>query len=1276
MKSKTRLDSAVFQLTPTRTRCDLFIVANGVREKIASGLLNPFLAHLKTAQDQIAKGGYSITLEPRVDSDTTWFTKGTMERFVRFVSTPEVLERVNTIESEILQIEESIAMQSNENMGLNTQVEAHQNKVEDHQVGYLESTEGVKPTHDSDTEKAIVLYQPGAYPPEANGSTTQERNSKVQLLKVLETRKVVLQKEQGMAFARAVAAGFEMDHIVHLISFGECFGATRLMDACIKFVQLWKEKHETGQWLEIDSAETMSGPSDVSSMIAPGTVISIEAKKQNESGELWHESNVDLSKEGSGKASHDTGAEKRPPLDTQIPPGSQEYFQGQYQHPMYPQWPIHPHGAPPIFQPYPMHAMPYYQNYPGNGPFFQPPYPPMDDPRFNPTQRVGQRRQSMESKDSNTESESGEPGVPRMRPQDVSELENEGSQGREPRRKGGRASKKQAGMVVIRNINYITSKKNNSGSESESASDRETDDEFQDEMKLRNSKTSEIGAKDTSSTNIYSPSGKDDGVYGEEADGESWQAFQKFLLRNDDKDVHNTDQNMFSMDKEAQVKQPKNKTGPDPIIPRGQELSELHDGRMIDLDINSHKATRLFATSSEELVASGRDFSGEFSNSRANVHEKELEGGRGGHRRLTKDDFMIHRRENQFGLMNSQSDPLDGNELGHSSDNWDMRPPHAVIDESFVVPFRSGLQDQSRTGNRTPIDMDAEFPSGQLDTEDPSSRVQSHISSYEPEDMSLIRARGTEWESIGYDPAIDYDMQAQADDVGSVQNRTQDDTVRDVKKGQKELVKDKKSKGQDSLEKRKIEAATRKGKPSKLGPSTEAQARAANLRAFKADLQKMKKENEEEELKRLEALKRERQKRIAGRGNSSPAQSQHPSQMKPRLPTKLSPNSHKASKFSDSGPGSSSPIQKLPIRTASMGSNESEKVSKPSRLSNSGRLAVNKLSRSVSSLPELKKDKDVTTPEPKVPTARTRRLSEPKTSTNRHDAPVKLRSPNPVSKSKVSDEPEIKKISAIMSLDRTKAATLPELKLRTPKGTSDIIENKSAAKDTQKANGTRSLVTPNSTEVVVNKEYTSHDRIGEDNPIIEKGAKPDLVPEYAAIHAPVSPQLTGEVVAAQNPSECQFNGESSSHKVKKGREGKETPNISSIGISGKPYQAPYAWVSSVEDRCATQLEYANAPKKEIAATNEETTNAQVSDFGDLNSLEESPDSSEKPRGKDPSKGFKRLLKFGRKNNGSSAGEHSVDSDKLTTNGSHGDDHSASSTPYEGIYVSTLAHQGD
>ncbi|PIA45445.1 hypothetical protein AQUCO_01700757v1 [Aquilegia coerulea] len=1283
MKSKTRLDSAVFQLTPTRTRCDLVIVANGASEKIASGLLNPFLAHLKTAQEQIAKGGYSITLEPKPDSETAWFTKGTMERFVRFVSTPEILERVNTIESEILQIEESIAIQSSENMGLSTQEEVHQIRVEDRQTSMLESIEGTKPVHDTDAEKAIVLYQPEADVPDTNGSTKKEENSRVQLLKVLETRKAVLQKEQSMAFARAVAAGFEMDHIVHLISFGECFGATRLMEACLRFVQLWKEKHETGQWLEIDAAETLSNRSDLSSMIVP-------------------ESIVQLSNESSGKTSNDSSADKRPPLDAQVPPGNQEYYQGQYQHPMFPQWPNHsPPGAPPIYHPYPIHAMPYYQNYPGSGPYFQPPCPPMEDPRFNSSQRLG-RRHSMESRDSyNTESESGELGVTSMRSQDGSELENEGSRGREPRRKAGRSSKKQAGKIVIRNINYITSKKQSmSGSESESASDPETDNGYEDlgcnsrEIKHKNSRSSEIGVQNSSNANLSNSHGKVGGTNGQETDDGNWEAFQKFLLRNDDKGAHNTEHDMFSMEKESQVTRRKNAAGSDPIVSRGQESSEFHNGRMIDLDINSSKAARMLRASSDELV---RDFGGKDSECQANMQLTELEGGRGGYKRMGNDEFMIHRRESQLGLIKSQSDTFAGNELEGSYDNWERRSSHNVIDESFVVPLRSGTQDQIGSDSRTALDMDVEFPSALQTNEESSSKVRSQVS-YEPDDLSLIPERGTERDSNGYDPALDYEMQLQADDVSRVVNENQDDAVSDVKEEGKKLFKDKKLKGQNSLEKRKLEAAATKGKPSKFSPSTDAQARAAKLRAYKADLQKMKKEQEEEELKRLEALKRERQKRIAGRANSSPAQPQVASQTKPRLATKLSPNLHRGSKFSDSEPGSSSPIQKLPTRTTSVGSNESQKVIKPSRLNNSGRLAVNGLSRSVSSLPELKKEKDAATPEPKVSTARIRRLSEPKTSTIHQTSSVKLRSTNPVSNSKVSDVPEIKKISAIMSLDRTKAATLPELKIRTQKETSNMIHNKEAAKDVmQKSNGIGSSVTSESSKVKRTNEFTSHGSNGDENPIIEKSVvtlecevpclpslqrseemteirkapykeqkEGAMVSEYAAIHAPVSQHSMVE--AAQDPSECLSNNQPTFHEAKADHAGTELPNISSISITEKPYHAPYARASSLEDSGSTKLEYSNAPNKKMAAVITETASVQVSD------LEDSPESLGKPQGKETSKGFKRLLKFGRKN--SSAGERSVESDKLSASGSLGDDNCASSAPDEVHTLKNLLSQDE
>lgn len=152
MKAETRLQSAVFQLTPTRTRCELVISAEGETEKLASGLLKPFLTHLKTAEEQIAKGGYSIRLEPPVASNqhATWFTKGTIERFVRFVSTPEVLERVDTIETEIIQIEEAIAIQCSD--AFVTEEQTLKSISSQHK-------EASRPILDEDSESAIVPYK-------------------------------------------------------------------------------------------------------------------------------------------------------------------------------------------------------------------------------------------------------------------------------------------------------------------------------------------------------------------------------------------------------------------------------------------------------------------------------------------------------------------------------------------------------------------------------------------------------------------------------------------------------------------------------------------------------------------------------------------------------------------------------------------------------------------------------------------------------------------------------------------------------------------------------------------------------------------------------------------------------------------------------------------------------------------------------------------------------------------------------------------------------------
>ena len=173
-----------------------------------------------------------------------------------------------------------------------------------------------------------------------------------------------------------------------------------------------------------------------------------------------------------------------------------------------------------------------------------------------------------------------------------------------------------------------------------------------------------------------------------------------------------------------------------------------------------------------------------------------------------------------------------------------------------------------------------------------------------------------------------------------------------------------------------------------------------------------------------------------------------------------------------------------------------------------------------------------------------------------HVSSVKSQSAEPVSKRKISDGPESKKLSAIVNYDKSKAATLPELKIRTSKGP-DVARTKSAAKEmTQKVNGKKSSTTSEGAELKRNNENISHHSDGDDNPVIEKTVvmlecdkpsvptvhaleeikeaqkgqydnfeirkKSEVVSDYAAIRAPVSPLSMDRV-----------DGESSEHQLHK-----------------------------------------------------------------------------------------------------------------------------------------------
>ncbi|KAK3424295.1 hypothetical protein EUGRSUZ_F01094 [Eucalyptus grandis] len=532
MDSRTHLDYVLFQLTPTRTRCDLVIYAGKANEKLASGLLEPFLSHLKSAKDQISKGGYSITLR----SDASWFTKATLERFVSFVRTPEVLERFVTLEREISQIQESIL--SNEAQNIDMAME-----------GNVSVSEG-------NFTKSSVSYKSRAkYDGADDAVTASEENSKVHLQRVLETRKAVLRKEQAMAYARALVAGFELENIDNLIYFAEAFGALRLREACINFMNLCKEKNEDRLWMdEIAAMQALSRP-DLPYIATSGIIL---ANEENGSGSIQDGG------PSSGKTNGYTDFNvTESSADTRLPTTAPMSF---------------PDGKGQVPMPWHNHISQYMQNF--QGPFFPqmhpfpgylypgmqvPPsyyqgnksWPPNEDPsnfsvkdddRAHKSSSRNKKKHSHENLSEGESSEASDTGSER-------ELDGHHSGKRYPStdqlpRKGH--GKKSSKKVVIRNINYITSERDGRRSDiSETSSSNE--DDFVSEESLRQQVEKAIGSLHGRNSSASRRRKKQDTMHhldmnelNDAADGknkseeannsegerryESWGAFQNILM--------------------------------------------------------------------------------------------------------------------------------------------------------------------------------------------------------------------------------------------------------------------------------------------------------------------------------------------------------------------------------------------------------------------------------------------------------------------------------------------------------------------------------------------------------------------------------------------------------------------------------------------------------------------------------------------------------------------------------------------------------------------------
>ncbi|KAJ4916030.1 COP1-interacting protein-related protein [Raphanus sativus] len=183
MKADSVLDYAIFELSHKHSRCELFVSSNGETEKLASGLIQPFVNHLSVLATQSL---FRAEVE-KSQNGKSWFTRRTLERFVEFVNGPEVLVRVGTIDLEMSQL-----------------------------------------------EAARTLYS------QDDGGVTDA--TKKELSRAIDLRLEAIKKDLTTAIAQASSNGFDPQTVSDLQRFADKFGAHHLNEACGKYISLCQRR--------------------------------------------------------------------------------------------------------------------------------------------------------------------------------------------------------------------------------------------------------------------------------------------------------------------------------------------------------------------------------------------------------------------------------------------------------------------------------------------------------------------------------------------------------------------------------------------------------------------------------------------------------------------------------------------------------------------------------------------------------------------------------------------------------------------------------------------------------------------------------------------------------------------------------------------------------------------------------------------------------------------------------------------------------------------------
>ncbi|CAL0305361.1 unnamed protein product [Lupinus luteus] len=193
------LDYASFQIFPNQNRYEAFVCKGKLSEKIAAGQLEHLLPHVPALNDLYAKGSdanFDLKLPENLHG-AEWFSKVTVKRFLHVVTSPDLVNVINTIMDEMYQLEDS------------------------------------KKFH-------VSLYGK----PQVNNVSSE--TSKNELLRAIDLRLTALRNKLAETLNEATGATCSTKDIAYLTKLSQHFGATNIEHSLSKFIELNQKSQDVG----------------------------------------------------------------------------------------------------------------------------------------------------------------------------------------------------------------------------------------------------------------------------------------------------------------------------------------------------------------------------------------------------------------------------------------------------------------------------------------------------------------------------------------------------------------------------------------------------------------------------------------------------------------------------------------------------------------------------------------------------------------------------------------------------------------------------------------------------------------------------------------------------------------------------------------------------------------------------------------------------------------------------------------------------------------------